>query len=139
MLSVHEYIVLISFFDCRSAILGTIFKQQPLKPSILQELGEEIQITDRSVKQNYVSDKDVILLEDETTRVRLIPGAGSGLTINGLVNGLVCAVKGKPTIDGKFEVQAVIWATPKPSIWPQRNNCDRAEMASLNSNPKFQF
>jgi hypothetical protein len=85
-----------------------------------------------SKKTNFVSDKDVLLMEDETTRVRLIPSAAiqHEFSIDGLVNGIVCAVKGKPNIDGKFEVHDIIWATPKPCIWPQFKNCNKSKMVS---------
>ncbi|CAG7821557.1 unnamed protein product [Allacma fusca] len=101
--------------DIIVAIIGTVFKQQPEKPSILLELSEDNPMVPVVPKQKYISDKDYILMEDETTRVRLVALPGCGLVVDEIVNGLVCAVKGKPTIDGKFEVADVIWATPKPA------------------------
>ena len=102
------------------AILGTVFKQQPEKPSILEELREEEDpMIPMAPKQKYISDADFILLEDETTRVRLVAKDGCGVKVSEIVNGAVCAVKGKPTKDGKFEILDVIWPTPKPSAWPK--------------------
>jgi DNA polymerase delta subunit 2 len=100
-----------------------VFKQQPEKPSVLQELVEDNPMVPVQPKTRYISDKDVILLEDETTRVQLIPTQFCGMTINGLVNGIVCAVRGKPNLSGKFEVHDVIYATPKPSVWPAVESC----------------
>jgi len=99
-------------------VIGTIFKQQPEKPSILQELVEDNPMVPVQPKSRYISDKDVILLEDETTRVQLVPTLDCEMTIDGLVNGIVCAVRGRPTINGKFEVNDILFATPRPCVWP---------------------
>ncbi|CAL8109183.1 unnamed protein product [Orchesella dallaii] len=96
------------------AIIGTIFKYQPEKPSILQELGEENLMVPVVPKTKFISDQDTIQLEDETTRVQLIPATGSGFTIGSLVNGVICAVKGRPNVTGKFEVTDVLYPTPIP-------------------------
>lgn len=99
-------------------MIGTIFKYQPEKPSILQELSEDNPMVPVVPKTNYTSDKDTIQLEDETTRVQLVPSASCGITVGGVVNGIICAVKGKPTSNGKFEVIEVIFpsAKPKPGL-----------------------
>jgi hypothetical protein len=105
-------------------IIGTIFKQQPQKPSILQELVEDNPMVPSQPKTNYTSDKDTLILEDETARVHLVPSKGCGMSVNSVVNGVICAVKGKPTILGKFEVDDVLWATPKPCVWPAKRESD---------------
>lgn len=53
-------------------LLGTIFKQMPLQPSILKELGEELNIPTQPVMDNFTSDEDVLILEDMLQRIVLI-------------------------------------------------------------------
>jgi DNA helicase TIP49 (TBP-interacting protein) len=44
------------------------------------------------VKKSYVSDGDVLLLEDETGRVKLV---GSSVDISSLITGIPLSIKGK--------------------------------------------
>ncbi|ODN00967.1 DNA polymerase delta small subunit [Orchesella cincta] len=100
--------------DVTVAITGTIFKYQPEKPSILQELAEEKLMVPVVPKTKFISDQDTIQLEDESTRVQLVSTTGCGFTIGTLVNGVICALKGKPNVSGKFEVTDVLYPTPTP-------------------------
>lgn len=65
-------------------------------------------------KTTFTSQQDTIQLEDETARVQLVPKTGCGMSVGSVVNGIVCAVKGKPNSQGKFEVNEVIFPTPRP-------------------------
>lgn len=85
-----------------------------------------------AVKRHYISDKDTIVLEDESSRVNLVPSKDCGMTIASLVNGVVVAVKGKPTLLGKFDVDSIIWATPRPSVWPKKRENDIEMVRGLN-------
>lgn len=78
-----------------------MFKHQELKPSILKEISEENQLIPQPPRSNYVSDKDVLILEDEIQRIRLI----GNLNVSKLVTGIVIALKGYENSDGKFEVE----------------------------------
>lgn len=116
--------------------MGTIFKIQPEKPSILNELAEDHAMVPIKEKKKYISKKDYLILEDESTRVFLTPLENSGLRIDSVVNGVVCAVKGRPTLQGRFNVEDVMWATPKPAIWPIVRKLD-VEMVRNSAYDKF--
>ena len=111
-------------FDYFPAIIGTIFKQQPEKPSILKEIAEDNPFAPSVPKTSYISDKDVLVMEDTVTKVTLGLSKDCGMTVNGVVNGVICAVKGKPTIQGRFDVEDVLWATPPPCVWPRKRESD---------------
>lgn len=95
----------------RCVIIGTIYKKQELKPSILKEISEEHQLMPQPVVKNYVSESDEIVLEDEVQRIQLIGNIG----ISKLVTGLVVAVLGKACEGGKFDVEDMCFAgLPEP-------------------------
>lgn len=73
-------------------VIGTLYKHQTLKPSILKELSEETQLAPQPARFNFVADDDLLILEDELQRIRLV---GDSLDVHRLVTGVVCAVLGK--------------------------------------------
>ncbi|XP_011304282.1 DNA polymerase delta small subunit-like [Fopius arisanus] len=95
--------------NSRCVIIGTMFKHQLWKPSILRELNEETQ--DSGVipekHENYCSDKDVPFLEDEMLRIKIV---GPRVEISEIVTGIVVAVLGQKLEDGTFEVED--WCYP---------------------------
>ncbi|XP_001605019.1 DNA polymerase delta small subunit [Nasonia vitripennis] len=86
----------------RCAIIGTLYKHQPNKPSILQELSEEHQMTVPVPKPDYCSDEDQLFLEDQTSRIRL---TGDKVNVRESVTGVVCAVIGSENQKSTFEVE----------------------------------
>lgn len=72
-------------------IIGTIFKHQTLKPSILKELSEETQLAPQPPRFQYSADDDLLILEDELQRIRLV---GDAMDVHQMVTGIVCAVLG---------------------------------------------
>ncbi|KAG7189423.1 hypothetical protein KM043_017127 [Ampulex compressa] len=72
-------------------VIGTLYKHQELKPSILRELSEELQIAPQPARSNYASFKDMVYIEDETLRVKLV---GKHVNTQDIVTGLVCAILG---------------------------------------------
>lgn len=83
-------------------LIGTIYKHQQWKPSILRELSDDHQLAPPESRDNYCSDEDVLYLEDEMLRIKLV---GNVVDINEIVNGVVCAVLGHEDKDtGVFEV-----------------------------------
>lgn len=87
-------------------IIGTLFKHQIWKPSILRELSEET--TDlQENHENYCSDKDTAYLEDEMLRIKII---GDNVDLTKIVTGVVCGLIGKKLDDGTFKVED--WCFP---------------------------
>lgn len=87
-------------------IIGTLYKHQQWKPSILRELSEDHQLTVPPPRPDYCSEKDQVFLEDEMLRIKLI---GDVVDIDSVVTGIVCAVLGSKEGD-VFQVKN--WCFP---------------------------
>lgn len=81
-------------------LIGILYKDQKLKPSLLRELSKELQL-EAQPNKNYASDDDKLFLEDETLRIRLV---GNHVNIQEVVTGLVCAILGHELENGTFWV-----------------------------------
>ncbi|GFG38024.1 hypothetical protein Cfor_10623 [Coptotermes formosanus] len=90
----------------KCVILGTLFKHQELKPSILKEISEEHHLIPQPPRTHFVDDSDQLILEDELQRIRLT----GNLDVHLVVTGVVCAVLGHEDGDGKFLVDDYCWA-----------------------------
>ncbi|EFN75644.1 DNA polymerase delta small subunit [Harpegnathos saltator] len=88
-------------------IIGTLYKHQKSKPSILQELSEDHQLTLLEPKPNYCSEKDQLFLEDEMLRIKLMVDIAD---LKNYVTGVVCAVLGYKEKDGTFAIKE--WCFP---------------------------
>ncbi|XP_046819592.1 DNA polymerase delta subunit 2-like isoform X1 [Vespa crabro] len=88
-------------------IIGTLYKHQQWKPSILQELSEEHQLSLPPTRSDYCSEKDQVFLEDEMLRIKLV---GELVDLKDIVTGIVCAVLGSEEEDGTFHVKD--WCFP---------------------------
>ncbi|CAG5088811.1 Similar to POLD2: DNA polymerase delta subunit 2 (Bos taurus) [Cotesia congregata] len=97
-------------------LIGIIYKHQELKPSILKELSDELQLIPQSSRSNYSSEKDQLFLEDEMLRIKLI---GSDLNHKEMVTGLICGVLGYQSSGGTFNVKDYC----VPGICPQASEC----------------
>lgn len=87
-------------------LVGTLYKEQELKPSVVKELSEQLHVTPQPrTTFNYCSLKDQLYLEDEMLRVRLV---GESLSQKQLVTGLVCAVAGHQLGDNTFQVSNLV-------------------------------
>ncbi|KAF0310483.1 DNA polymerase delta subunit 2 [Amphibalanus amphitrite] len=93
------------------AVIGTLFKQQQLKPSILKEISEEHNLMPQPPRERFISDSDHLILEDEGARIRL----EGNIDPQQYVNGVVCAVVGREEVSGKFKVRDVCF----PDLPPQ--------------------
>lgn len=88
--------------ETKCIIVGTLYKQQELKPSILKSISEELQLPAQpSNLINFCATSDCLFLEDDVQRVKL---AGK-CPISKVVTGLVCAVVGHDLKNGTFWVQ----------------------------------
>ncbi|XP_011631379.1 DNA polymerase delta subunit 2-like [Pogonomyrmex barbatus] len=87
-------------------LIGVLYKDQKLKPSLLRDLSKELQL-EVQPSNNYASNDDKLFLEDETLRIRLV---GNHMNIQEIVTGLVCAVLGHELENGTFWVED--WCFP---------------------------
>ncbi len=101
-------------------VVGTLFKNQSLKPSILKELAEDQGVPPQPVSGavRYTSEVDELILEGSQQRIRLRCGEGQALQVGRLVTGVVAAFRGTVKESGKFFVEEVIFAPPPPQ--PER-------------------
>lgn len=74
-------------------LIGTIFKEMPLKPNVLSEYTKEQAILLVPEHQNFVSEKDSLILEDEGGRIKLI--LDDPHLVSKYVTGMVVTVLGK--------------------------------------------
>lgn len=86
-------------------LIGILYKEQKLKPSLLREFSKELQLEPQPNK-NYASIDDVLFLEDETSRIKL---TGNHMNIQDIVTGLVCSVLGHEQENGTFWVYIYIY------------------------------
>eukprot|EP01089_Gocevia_fonbrunei_P001663 TRINITY_DN1154_c0_g1_i1.p1 TRINITY_DN1154_c0_g1~~TRINITY_DN1154_c0_g1_i1.p1 ORF type:complete len:441 (-),score=82.13 TRINITY_DN1154_c0_g1_i1:25-1347(-) len=87
-----------------SIVAGTLYKEMPLRPNILESYAKERSIIPPQTRSNYVSDKDVLILEDDSGRIKLL---GDSFCKDSLVTGIVVVVKGIGEVDGDFQVQKI--------------------------------
>lgn len=86
-------------------VIGTLYKQMQLKPSILDEYAKERSIAPLVSPHNFVHADDYLILEDESGRVRLV---GDNVVAKSYVTGVIVAVYGQEGTDGEFLVQQII-------------------------------
>ncbi|KAJ3193938.1 hypothetical protein HK101_003786 [Irineochytrium annulatum] len=98
-------------------LVGTVFVDMPLKPSVLDEITNENGLAAIPPRIKYFSEKDMVLLEDESGRVQL---CGEIVRNDLFVTGTIIGVLGVETDDGGFEVLDVCYpaATDQPARTP---------------------
>lgn len=102
-------------------IVGTLFKNQSLKPNILNELSDEYGLLPPP-PSSYVSEDDDLILEDDLQRIKL----RGDIDVQGLVTGIVCGLMGQEKESGKFEVTKTFFPPLPPQIeWPVVADKDR--------------
>lgn len=88
--------------------MGTLYKHQELKPSILKEVSEEHQLIPQPIRTEFTEDEDQLILEDELQRIKLL----GSLSVHEAITGVVCAVLGSEQPGGKFCVEDYCFPTP---------------------------
>ncbi|KAG9234187.1 DNA polymeras-like protein subunit delta-2 [Amylocarpus encephaloides] len=104
-------------------VIGTIYIDMPLKPNILDDINKDHWISAPPPLEKYLSPRgeDIIMLEDESGRLRLI---GSALATELLVTGCIVAVMGTENANGDFEVVDIkVPGLPsQPERWQQSSH-----------------
>ena len=101
--------------DC--VIVGTLYKEQKLKPNILDEHhARQKYEAPPPARSKYHDDTDDLVLEDQTGRVTLSthPEALAHLPVHELVTGVVMGVRGIESADGTFKVRKETEGSRKP-------------------------
>ncbi|XP_033222254.1 DNA polymerase delta small subunit [Belonocnema kinseyi] len=91
----------------RSIVIGTLFKNQQWKPSILKQLCEDDQLPLPAARDDYCGDDDQVFLEDDTSRIKLV---GRNVKREETITGVVCAVLGHQDASSAFQVED--WCFP---------------------------
>ncbi|CAL8463006.1 g2540 [Coccomyxa elongata] len=102
-------------------VIGTLYKEMKLKPSILNEYNKERGIETLTGHTSFVSDDDSLVLEDESARMAL-----RGIDAGPLVTGVVAAVRGVSAPNGEFRVKDMLFTGPQPqSPLPEATGGDK--------------
>ncbi|CAH0564120.1 unnamed protein product [Brassicogethes aeneus] len=96
----------------KTVIMGTLFKDQSLKPSVLKQLAESNQLNPQPILSHFTDDSDVLFIEDELQRYHVL-GSMKG---NNLVTGITCALLGTDAGKGKFLVEDYTFADFREQI-----------------------
>ncbi|XP_017770449.1 PREDICTED: DNA polymerase delta small subunit [Nicrophorus vespilloides] len=99
-----------SYTKC--VIIGTLFKDQKLKPSVLKQLAEGNQLVPQPVHTHFTDASDVLYIEDELQRYQL----NGGLNSSDIVTGITCALLGQDLGTGKFLVEDYCFAGYRSQI-----------------------
>lgn len=98
-------------------IMGTLYKDMKLKPSILDDYVKDAGLggTSEVKSTKFVSDDDSLVLEDEGARVKLV---GPAANVDEFVTGVVLAAKGRVVANGEFEADEICFPAPAPQTPP---------------------
>jgi DNA polymerase delta subunit 2 len=119
------------------AVVGTLYKDMKLKPSILDEYSKDALLAASlagavpgggAQGENYCGDGDALVLEDDGARMALQPAEAEGssgggrapLDVDAMVTGVVVAVRGTAEPGGDFVVTDVCYAglAAPQAPWP---------------------
>ncbi|KAJ3298000.1 hypothetical protein HK104_011295 [Borealophlyctis nickersoniae] len=82
-------------------VVGTLYKDMPLKPNILDEVTQEHWVIAPPPRTKYTSEDDEAMLEDESGRLKL---TGDFMSEQLLVTGVIVGLLGCENAQGEFEV-----------------------------------
>lgn len=98
--------------DCdQCVVIGTLFKDQKLKPSLLKQISEANHLLPQPVVTHFADDSDVLYIEDESQRYQLL-----GMDARNFVTGITCALLGTDLGKGKFMVHDYCFVDLRPQI-----------------------
>ncbi|KAH9946304.1 DNA polymerase alpha/epsilon subunit B-domain-containing protein [Epithele typhae] len=95
-------------------VIGTVYMEMPLKPNVLDDIARDRSIPAPPPKEKFHSDKDSVMLEDESGRICLV---GNRILSTCLVTGVILGALGMETSSGDFEVVDLCFPemAPQPS------------------------
>lgn len=92
-------------------VIGTLFKDQKLKPSLLKQLAESNHVTPQPVVTHFTDESDLLYIEDEVQRYQLI-----GMNPEKFVTGIICALLSTDLGKGKLMVHDSCFAEMRPQV-----------------------
>jgi DNA polymerase delta subunit 2 len=115
-------------------IIGTLYKEMKLKPSILDEYVKDRALGAHVDRTRFISSDDKLILEDDGSRISLI-GSPDLLNVGSLVTGVVAGIRGHALPNGDFQVSGVCFASmaPQKTIQKSNNNSDEPSYVLLAS------
>lgn len=101
----------------KCVVIGTLFKDQKLKPSVLKQLAESNQLVAPPIVTHFSDDSDVLYMEDELQRYKLL----GNISAAHIVTGITCALLGSDCGKGDFMVDDYLFAgyaeqIPRPLV-----------------------
>lgn len=96
----------------KCVVIGTLFKDQKLKPSLLQKIADANALIPAVVPTHFSDDSDMLYIEDELQRYLLI----GNVDVHMLVTGITCALLGSDQGFGKFLVEDWCFAQCRPQV-----------------------
>jgi len=117
-------------------IMGTLYKDMKLKPSILDEYGKDLALGATIAAKKFTADDDALVLEAEGARAKLVSAAADPRPF---VTGVVMACRGKVVQDGAFEVSETCFPAPAPQKPFPAVQKDAAAAAAAASPPPGEY
>ncbi|XP_024369612.1 DNA polymerase delta small subunit [Physcomitrium patens] len=108
--------------DKACVVIGTLYKQMQLKPSVLDEYSKERSVVPLASPNKFTHKDDYLILEDESGRVKL---TGSAVLSSMYVTGVVVAIVGREEKDGEFFVEDVMVAGLPPQKPLKNSDVDK--------------
>ncbi|XP_022921091.2 uncharacterized protein [Onthophagus taurus] len=118
-------------------VIGTIFKNMKLKPSVLKQLCEASSLVPQPIPDHFTDESDTLYIEDDLQRFELVvqEDFDKDFNVKRLITGVVCALFGQyDDVKSKFIVMDYVFPTlevkiEKPLI---NDDCYIVFMSGLN-------
>jgi len=113
-------------------VIGTVFKEMKLKPSIMNEYASDPVVAPALAGGKLIDPSDSVIIEDDGARMAVSAAPSLGTTLQEALTGVIAAVRGKDN-EGVFEVDAVIFPgiAPQPPLPVREDNAYVAVLSGL--------